>query len=125
MTHYLKIHPIYLKHILNESKTFEVRKNDRNFQKGDTLVLQEYEDSKYSGREVEVEITYVLEKFEGIKDGYAVLGIKLDISYQGKIKEQLEMIKKEIRENVQEGKMIVAKREVLMEIKERLESLLD
>lgn len=125
MIHYLKIEPVYLNRVIDGSKTFEVRKNDRNFQERDILVLQEYENSNFLGREIEVEITYVLKEFDGLKDGYVVLGIETKLSYEGKIKEQIEIIKKEIRKNAEERKIIVAKQELLMEIKERLESLLD
>lgn len=45
MTHYLKILPQYYFHVKNETKLFEVRNNDRGFQMGDTVVLQEWDDS--------------------------------------------------------------------------------
>lgn len=85
MRHQLKIWPVYFARVLEGSKTFEVRKNDRGFQVGDTVQLQEFvpEESKiwlgqhveqdagfyrpghqrfngYTGRDVTVEITYVL-----------------------------------------------------------------
>ena len=69
---------------------FEVRKNDRNFQVGDKIVLQEYWNSKYLDRKVNVEVTYMLDRFEGLKDGYVVLGIKKQKSDETKIRERLE-----------------------------------
>lgn len=42
MIHELKIEPEYLAGISNGSKTFEIRKNDRNFQRGDYLALNEW-----------------------------------------------------------------------------------
>lgn len=124
MTHTLKIKPMYLDEIVNSNKLFEVRKNDRNFQKGDILVLQAYDNEKYLGKEIEVEVTYVLKGFEALKDGYVVLGIKTKSSYEEKVKEQIEMIDEEIRNIIQEMKVRVAKREILEEIKEGLESIL-
>lgn len=126
MTHCLKINPIYLDEIVNGEKMFEVRKNDRNFQKDDVLVLQAYDNEKklYLGKEIEVEVTYVLQEFEGLKDEYVVLGIKTKSSYEEKVKEQIEMIDEEIRNIVQEMKIRVAKREMLTEIKEGLENIL-
>ena len=47
MTHYLKISPYYINEVIEGNKTFEVRKNDRNFQVGDVIILQEYHNSKY------------------------------------------------------------------------------
>lgn len=41
--HVLKVKPPYFDALLDRSKTFEVRKNDRGFQTGDTLLLWEYE----------------------------------------------------------------------------------
>lgn len=43
MNHDLKIWPQYYCRIIDGSKTFEVRKNDRGFQPGDTVVLKEYD----------------------------------------------------------------------------------
>lgn len=46
MRHELKIWPQYYQAVANGSKTFEVRKNDRAFQKGDEVVLREYDPDK-------------------------------------------------------------------------------
>ena len=57
-THKLKIYPMYLKAILDGSKTWECRENDRNFQISDELLLQEW-DAGYTGKELLVKITYL------------------------------------------------------------------
>lgn len=66
--------------LLNGSKTFELRYNDRNFQVGDSLLLMEYdkENKKYLNREFKVRITYVLDNsvFDALKDGYVIMGLK-------------------------------------------------
>jgi hypothetical protein len=41
-THELKIWPVHFKNVMSGTKTFEIRKNDRAFQKGDAVVLKEY-----------------------------------------------------------------------------------
>ncbi len=46
MTHELKIWPQYYCRVADGSKTFEVRKNDRGFQPGDTVVLKEFDPNK-------------------------------------------------------------------------------
>lgn len=84
-THELKTWPEFFEAIEAGHKTFEVRKNDRGFQKGDVLHLREYcvthENPayafKYTGNAFLVRVTYVLsgDTF-GIKDGYVVMGIK-------------------------------------------------
>lgn len=43
MKHELKIWPQYFSRVIDGSKTFEVRKNDRGFQPGDEVVLREYD----------------------------------------------------------------------------------
>jgi len=66
----------YFQDVLEGRKTFEVRWNDRNYQRGDILILREYDREKgYSGRDVYVTVEYVLKEFEGLKEGYVVLGI--------------------------------------------------
>jgi hypothetical protein len=61
MIHRLKTWPGYYWAVVSGKKTFEVRKNDRLFNKGDILILQEYEpgDKAYTGQECEVIVTYV------------------------------------------------------------------
>jgi len=53
MIHELKTWPDYFKRIEDGSKTFEIRRNDRGFQAGDTLRLREYDPAAdhYTGRE--------------------------------------------------------------------------
>ena len=77
-THELKIHSIYFEAVKAGTKTFELRRNDRNYQVGDQLILQEWEASteQYSGDELYMEVTYILEGGFGLKKGYCVLSIK-------------------------------------------------
>lgn len=79
-THQLKVWSEYMDDLLNGSKTFELRYNDRDFQVGDSLLLIEYdkENKKYLNREFKVRITYVLDNsvFDALKDGYVIMGLK-------------------------------------------------
>lgn len=72
----LKIRQEYFEAVISKEKTFEIRYDDRNFQVGDVLVLREYE-GYYTGRTVIAKVTYVLSDFEGLKEGYVVMSIKL------------------------------------------------
>ena len=80
MLHELKIDVAFADAVVSGDKTFEVRKNDRGFQKGDHVRFQAVEDywrhpahHKINSREYEV--TYVLSGW-GLKDGYVVFGMR-------------------------------------------------
>lgn len=75
MKHYLKTLTKYYDDVENGSKSFEVRFNDRNFQVGDLLVLQDLDGWESTGRELIKKVTYVLNNPDFCKDGYVILGI--------------------------------------------------
>ena len=56
-----KAWPEYFEEILKGDKTFELRLNDFEINKGDTLLLKEWdpETKEYTGREVEKKVGYV------------------------------------------------------------------
>jgi len=62
MRHELKTWPPYFQFMVDGTKAFELRLNDRDFQMGDILYLREYdpETQKYTGRSAEFEVTYCL-----------------------------------------------------------------
>ena len=72
--HELKILPEYFEAVVSGDKRFEIRKNDRNYQNGDILRLNEYQDGQYTGDVHVAEITYITDYAQ--QDGYVVLGIK-------------------------------------------------
>ena len=80
MIHKLKTWEYYFKEVLNGSKTYEVRKDDRGgYAVGDKLLLEEYKPDKkeYTGRNILVDITHVLQGGEfGLEKGYVVMAIK-------------------------------------------------
>lgn len=77
-THRLKTWPEYFIPIVIGGKTFEFRKDDRDFKIGDHLLLREWDWQKkqYTGREVVALVTYKFTGFEGLAPGYCILGIK-------------------------------------------------
>ena len=77
MTHELKIMPEYFEAVALGNKTFEVRKDDRKYNVGDTLVLQEYSGHSLTGREITAMVTYILRDRNYCKDGFCILGIKI------------------------------------------------
>ncbi|MDM3979211.1 DUF3850 domain-containing protein [Enterococcus faecalis] len=72
--HELKILPEYFEAVVSGNKRFEIRKNDRNYKKGDILRLNEYQDGQYTGDVHVAEITYITDYAQ--QEGYVVLGIK-------------------------------------------------
>ncbi len=75
--HALKTWPEYYKAIIDGSKTFEVRKNDRDYQVSDVLVLQEFDPKGgYTGEMVSKVISYILDNPQFIKEGYVVMGLR-------------------------------------------------
>lgn len=89
--HNLKSLSEYFGAVWNGNKTFEIRKNDRNFEEGDFVILQEwrkqphdwsidplhYDEEKWghSGNIILAEITYVTSYEQ--KEDYVVLGINI------------------------------------------------
>lgn len=60
-THRLKTWPEYFEAVVAGTKTFEIRKNDRDFKVGDTLILCEWDivSEVHTGRRVDVRVTYL------------------------------------------------------------------
>ncbi len=87
--HKLKTLARYFEAVERGEKTFEVRRNDRAFQKGDILVLQKVDnDGKFyeldgfgyadEPKQIRAEITYLLQGGQfGIESNYCVMGIRV------------------------------------------------
>lgn len=77
--HELKIYPHYFQQVLDGNKTFEIRMNDRGFQEGDIVILKEWDNIKYSGREIRGTIKYILDdRFIGLAKGYVAFSLEID-----------------------------------------------
>lgn len=82
MIHELKIIPKYFKQILSAEKTFEIRKNDRNYQENDILILKEFnqETKIFTGSYVKCKVISIVKDSdfpEGIKSGYCIMSLDL------------------------------------------------
>jgi hypothetical protein len=75
MIHTLKIFFDFYYAVKSGEKTFEVRENDRGYQKGDKLILRAYCTYYLDMPALFAEVSYVLSGF-GIKEGFVVLGLK-------------------------------------------------
>lgn len=82
--HELKVLPAYFHPICEGVKTFEVRRDDRGFQRGQIIRLREWdynhgvtEKSRYTGNEDFVRIEWILTGGQmGIEPGYVVMSIR-------------------------------------------------
>ena len=74
-THELKTLPPYFGDVFSGRKTFEIRRNDRDFQVGDELRLREWsETGGYTGSVVTVRVDYMTDFSQ--KDGFVVMSIR-------------------------------------------------
>lgn len=83
MDHHLKIAPDYFNRVAAGTKTVELRYNDREYQVGDSLLLQEWiapahpTAGLYTGREMRVTVTDITAGLPWLVPGYVALSIKL------------------------------------------------
>lgn len=85
MTHELKSHPEVFDARWRGSKTFEFRKNDRDFRFGDHLHEREWEPGhtskevggSYTGRHILSRVMYILHGGSfGIPEGYCIMSVE-------------------------------------------------
>lgn len=76
MKHELKIWPEFFQVAWVGDKTFEIRKNDRDFKERDEITLSEYDpkEDDYTGREIDGIIEYIT-NFEQ-KESFVVFGYR-------------------------------------------------
>lgn len=76
--HYLKIKAEYYNDVECGLKTFELRKNDRDFKVGDILMLIKLDgEGNETDQVIKKKVVYILKDCPqyGLKEGYAILGI--------------------------------------------------
>ncbi len=77
--HELKTWPDFFAEIKSARKQFDLRKNDRDFQIGDTLRLREYEPATeiYTDRVITREVTYIVHGPKwGLEKGFCIMSLK-------------------------------------------------
>ena len=77
VTHQIKLGAEFFDDAAAGRKSFELRKNDRNYKEGDMLEMEEIKDGKKTGRKCSKRIVYMMENFEGLENGYCILGCEL------------------------------------------------
>ena len=80
MTHEIKIRKEYAQAVYLGEKTFEVRINDRGYQKGDLIKFKvtegDFRDLNNPLNDMTFEITYVLGSFVGLAPNYVAFAIR-------------------------------------------------
>ena len=78
MTHTLKTWPEYFIEIEKGRKKFDLRKEDRLFEIGDKIILQEFDPGDgYSGKEIEKVASYILRgPVFGLKKGHCIISLE-------------------------------------------------
>lgn len=76
-THRLKTWPCYFQPILDGTKRFDLRENDRDFRVGDILELAEYdpEVSGYTGRFLSKKVTFLIQGIFGLPEDVCVMSV--------------------------------------------------
>jgi len=76
--HHLKTWPEFYGDTVRGDKPFDIRKDDRDFKVGDTLILEEFDPTKgkYTGHSQAFIVTYCLRKEPWVPKGYVAMGIK-------------------------------------------------
>lgn len=73
--HEIKLGAEFFDDVLKCKKTFEVRKNDRDYRVGDLLLLKEFKNGEETGRTCKRRVGYMLEDYNGVMDGYCVMAM--------------------------------------------------
>ena len=81
MIHELKCERRFFIIVSEGKKTFEIRKNDRDFQMGDYLALNETDredgEDYYTGNSLVARVVYILDDEAYVPKGYVVMSITL------------------------------------------------
>ena len=84
-THDLKCWPEHFGPVVEGVKTVELRKNDRDYQIGDYLLLREFRPNQphqgpgsYTGRIARVRVTHITRGFPWLAPGYVAMSIRLE-----------------------------------------------
>ena len=57
-------------------KSFELRKNDRNYKVGDILCQWQFVDGQITGKNFCQKVIYLLQDFTGLVEGFCIMGVE-------------------------------------------------
>ena len=76
MIHELKILPEYFNAVISGEKTFEVRRKDRRYKKGDLIALNEFDGDSHTDNSCLVYIDYILDDERYCPEDMIIMSIK-------------------------------------------------
>lgn len=76
--HHIKTWTPFFKDVQAGIKPFEVRKNDRDYEVGDTLILEDFDPdvNRKTGAWTAQKVIYKLDDNRFVKEGFVILGIE-------------------------------------------------
>lgn len=85
MTHDLKIWPVMFVSLLEGKKSWEYRKDNRNFEEGDILSLREWDPrtQTYTGRSVNRVVSLLVRNSFDIPKGYVIMSLEKEKMVRG------------------------------------------
>lgn len=75
--HQIRLAGNYFNDVEAGIKSFDLRKNDHHYKTGDILEFLEFAEGRNTGRLIRAEVTYILEDYTGLEDGYCIMAIKV------------------------------------------------
>lgn len=75
--HQIRLGAMFFEDARSGKKSFELRKNDRDYKVGDILEMIEFKEGKNTGRVIRKSVTYILEDYTGLVDGYCIMSTSL------------------------------------------------
>lgn len=75
--HRIRLAKMSFEDVASGKKPFELRKNDEGFKQGDILEMAEYTNGEETGRIIKAEVTYMLQEYAGLAEGYCIMAIKV------------------------------------------------
>lgn len=77
-SHILKCWPEYFKEVWDKNKNFEIRKDDRDIQENDEIILREWnkDTERFTGRIVRCYAGYIIRDPKFVKKGFCTIALK-------------------------------------------------
>ena len=121
--HEIKLGAEFFEESVSNVKGFEIRKNDRDYRVGDILEMMEYKNGAETGRTVTKLVTYILEDYTGLEDGYCIMStVPVNNNGDALVYADIEQICRNIEAN---GDGVIEYSEEIIEIRKAVDFVRD